>query len=313
MSRRTHSGPSAEQSYRSQLRDAMSAFLPHRGLPLLCADKRVRWSSRMLAMAAVLIAWSGASSLLDRFTQARAALIGMYPTRRRPGASTEGFFKALDLHGADLLATLGDYWRKCVQNVAGVHWKTGGWLVFGVDGSKFDCPRTLANEEGFGVSGKNNSGPQQLLTCLFHLASGMLWSWARDGVRGRGEPTQLGQMLHLLPPQAMLLADAGYTGYELLKALMDRGNHFLIRVGSNVTLIKNLGYARFEGKQTVCLWPLDKQGRNKRSMTRKLGKVRPAHQRDRSTQTHQSRGGQNVPPAMGHRSDVAGPQADHGA
>jgi hypothetical protein len=275
MSRRTFSGPSAEQSYRSQLRDAMSSFLPHRGLPLLCQDKRVRWTSRLLAMAAVMIAWSGAATLLDRFTQARAALVAMYPTRRRPGASTEGFFKALDLHGQYLLATLSDYWRGCVQRVAGRHWKIDGWLLFGVDGSKFDCPRTLANEQGFGVSGKDKSGPQQLLTCLFHVASGMLWSWTRDGVQGRGEPTQLRQMLHLLPPGAMLLADAGYTGYDLLKSLIDQGSSFLIRVGSNVTLIKNLGYAKFEGKQTVYLWPLDKQGRNKRSMPKQLGKVRP--------------------------------------
>jgi hypothetical protein len=275
MSRRTFSGPSAEQSYRSQLRDAMSAFLPHRGLPLLCEDKRVRWTSRMLAMAAVMIAWSGASTLFDRFTQARAVLIAMYSTRRRPGTSTEGFFKALDLHGANLLMTLCDYWRKCVQTVAGAHWKIDGWLVFGVDGSKFDCPRTHANEQGFGISGKDKSGPQQLLSCLFHVASGMLWSWTRDGVQGRGEPTQLRQMLHLLPPGAMLLADAGYTGYDLLKSLIDRGNSFLIRVGANVTLIKKLGYVRLEGKQTVYLWPMDRQGRNKRSMPKELRRVQP--------------------------------------
>lgn len=253
----------------------MSVFLPHRGLPLLCGDRRVRWTSRMLAMAAVMIAWSGMSTVLDRFTQARAALIAMYPTRRRPGASTEGFFKALDLHGENLLLSLCDYWRKCVQSVAGAGWRIDGWLLFGVDGSKVDCPRTLANEQGLGVSGKDKSGPQQLLSCLFHVASGMLWSWRRDGVHGCGEPTQLRQMLPLLPQQAMLLADAGYTGYELLQSLIDRGNSFLIRVGSNVTLIKNLGYVRFEGKQTVYLWPMDKQGRNKRSMPKKLGKVQP--------------------------------------
>jgi hypothetical protein len=253
----------------------MSAFLPHRGVPLLCDDKRVRWSSRMLAMAAVMMAWSASSTLLDRFTQARAALIAMYPTRRRAGNSTEGFFKALDLQGAPLLATLCDHWRKCVQKVAGSHWKIDGWLLFGVDGSKFDCPRTAANEKEFGVSGKDKSGPQQLLTCIFHVASGMLWSWTRSGVMGLGEPTQLRQMLQLLPHQAMLLADAGYTGYELLKAMIDQGNSFVIRVGANVTLIKNLGYVKFEGRHIVYLWPLDKQGRNKRSMPKHLGKVRP--------------------------------------
>jgi Transposase DDE domain len=94
-------------------------------------------------------------------------------------------------------------------------------------------------------------------------------------VRGQGEPTQLRQMLPLLPPDAMLLADAGYTGYQLLKDLIDRGNCFLIRVGSNVKLIQHLGYARREGKQTVYLWPLNKQGRNKRSMPRTPDKVHP--------------------------------------
>jgi hypothetical protein len=275
MSRRTSSGPSVLRSYNHPLREAMSAFLPHRGLPLLCEDKRVRWSDRMLAMAAVLMAWSGAMTLVDRFNQARLVLLAMYPTRRRPGASAEGFVKALDDRGPAVLALLCDYWRSCVCRVAGKHWEINGWVLFGVDGSKFDCPRTLANEEGFGVSGKGKSGPQQLLTCLFHVASGMLWGWTSDGVQGRGEPTQLKELLGLLPPEAMLLADAGYTGYDLLKMIMSQGNHFIVRVGRNVKLIKNLGYIEREGQQTVYLWPMHKQGRNKRSMPKHLGKVRP--------------------------------------
>ena len=199
----------------------------------------------------------------------------MYCTRRRPGKSVEGFFKALIGPGVAVLDTLCGHWRHCVRQVAGGFWKVDGWLLFGVDGSKFDCPRTQANEEGLGVSGKNKSGPQQLLTCLFHVASGMLWGWKRDGVQGAGERSQLKDMLHLLPPEAMLLADAGFTGYELLKALIDRGNSFLIRVGSNVTLIRELGFAVVERGETVYLWPLDKQGRNKRSMPRTLAKVMP--------------------------------------
>lgn len=275
MSRPRKASPSAAGSYRSELRDAMSEFLPHQGLPLLSDDGRVRWTGRMLAMAAVLMAWSCCPTLLDRFAQARTALVEVYRTRRRPGESLEGFCKALVGPGAAVLEVLCGHWRRCVRRVAGEHWTVEGWLLFGVDGSKFDCPRTLANEKGFGVSGKNNSGPQQLLTCLFHVASGMLWAWRRDGVEGEGERSMLRKMLELLPAEAMLLADAGFTGYELLKALKDRGNSFLIRVGSNVKLIEKLGYAVVEGKQTVYLWPLAQQGRNKRSMPRTLGRVRP--------------------------------------
>jgi len=253
----------------------MSEFLPHTGLPLLSDDGRVRWTGRMLAMAAVLMAWSCCPTLLDRFARARAVLVEVYRTRRRPGESLEGFCKALVGPGVEVLAVLCEHWRRCVRRLAADHWRVEGWLLFGVDGSKFDCPRTAANEKGLGVSGKKNSGPQQLLTCLFHVASGMLWAWRRDGVEGEGERSMLRKMLELLPAGAMLLADAGFTGYQLLKALIDRGNCFLIRVGSNVQLIEKLGYAVVEWKQTVYLWPMEQQGRNKRSMPKTLGKVRP--------------------------------------
>jgi hypothetical protein len=275
MSRRQNSEPSAAESYKLELRDAMSRFLPHQGLPLLTGDGRVRWTARLLTTVAILMAWSSLPALLDRFGQARAAVVDVYRTRRRPGRSAEGFFKALVGPGAVVLAVLCEHWRRCVRDVAGHYWKVQGWSLFGVDGSKFDCPRTAANEKGFGVSGKNNSGPQQRLTCLFHVAVGMLWGWRRDGIEGDGERTQLKSMLDLLPTDAMLLADAGFSGYDLFKALLDRGNSFLIRVGSNVKLIQHLGYARIECKQTVYLWPLDKQGRNRRSMPRSLDKVRP--------------------------------------
>lgn len=275
MSRRHVGGPSAAESYKSELRDAISRFLPHQGLPLLTDDGRVRWTARLLAVTAILTTWGPAATLKDRFALARAAVIEMYSTRRRPGSGAEGFFKALIGPGVAVLEALCEHWRRCVRQVAAGHWEVDGWLLFGVDGSKFDCPRTEANEEGFGVSGRSKSGPQVLLTCLFHVASGMLWGWRRDGVRGDGERSQLKQMLHLLPPAAMLLADAGFTGYELLKALIGRGNSFLIRVGSNVTLIRKLGYAEIERKGTVYLWPLDQQGRNKRSMPGTLKKVRP--------------------------------------
>jgi DDE family transposase len=262
---RQRGSASGAGAYPRQLRQAMSMFLPAQGLALLSADDRVRWTPRLLTITALLTAWSGAKTLMDRFNEAREAAVAMHPTRRRPGKSAEGFFKALEHNSPWLLGRICDCLRKRLIQIAGAHWKIDGWLLFGVDGSKFDCPRTAANETGFGTSGRSKSGPQQLLTCLFHIGSGVLWGWSRDGVQGRGEPTQLKGLLCLLPPQAMLLADAAFTGYELLKMIQNRGNHFLIRVGSNVKLIRKLGYIQREGKQTVYLWPLNKQGRGKRT------------------------------------------------
>jgi hypothetical protein len=256
----------------------MSEFLPRQGLPVLSKDDRVRWTARMLAMAAIFMAWNPHRTLIDRFRAARRTVVRIFCTRRRPGASHEGFSKALVRHSPSILATLANDWRRRALALFGDYWEVRGWVVFGVDGSTFNCPRTAANEKAFGVTGKNNSGPQLLLTCLFHLGSGALWGWARGGIRGASERGQLREMIHLLPKCAMLLADAGFSGYELMKALLDHNNHFLIRVGANVKLLTKLGYAYREHKQTVYLWPLSKQGRikgPKSKMPRKLTRVQP--------------------------------------
>ena len=261
MLRQGNGGSSSSQSYHSELREAMSQFLPHKGLPLLSGDGRVRWTSRLLAMVAIFMAWGSGRTLIDRLAQAREAVVGIYRTRRRPGGTPEGFSKALARHSAGILEVLANYWRCCVRRLAASCWEESGWVLFGADGTCVDCPRTAANEKGFGVSGRNRSGPQQRLTCLFHVASGLLWSWTRGGIRGEGERGHLRRMLHLLPPGSMVMADAGFHGYDLLQLILGQGGSFLIRVGSNVTLLRKLGYAVKEHRNTVYLWPLEKQGR----------------------------------------------------
>jgi hypothetical protein len=62
-------------------------------------------------------------------------------------------------------------------------------------------------------------------------------------------------MLSLLPPGALLVADAGFVGYDLLSGILSSGRSFLVRVGSNVHLLKELGWAKRYGEDTVFLWP----------------------------------------------------------
>ncbi len=67
-------------------------------------------------------------------------------------------------------------------------------------------------------------------------------------------------MLPQLPAESMLVADAGFTGYELLTSLTQQAGHaFLIRVGSNVRLLRKLGYDMEESESTVYLWPQDQR------------------------------------------------------
>jgi hypothetical protein len=263
-------------SYYGDLRQAMARFLPHQGLPLIGDDARVRWTRRLLVHLAIFMAWNVGQTLKDRFFEAREALVGIYGSRKRPGQTDRGFARALVKDSEQLLLMLCEHWRQCVRQVADRCWELAGWVLIGVDGSTFDCPRTAANEETFGITGKNNSGPQQLATCLFHVCSGLLWGWRRGGIQGSSERGQLREMIHLLPPNALLLADAGFCGYDLLAALLAQGSSFLIRVGANVHLLTKLGYEVREHKQTVYLWPLDKQGRSRRkAMPKSLKHVKP--------------------------------------
>ena len=61
-------------------------------------------------------------------------------------------------------------------------------------------------------------------------------------------------MLGELPENSLITADAGFVGYDFWQAILTAGHNFVIRVGANVRLLKELGYAR-QYDHTVYLWP----------------------------------------------------------
>jgi hypothetical protein len=61
-------------------------------------------------------------------------------------------------------------------------------------------------------------------------------------------------MLAEMPEKSLITADAGFVGYDFWNRILQAGHHFVIRVGANVRLIKQLGYAR-QHDHTVYLWP----------------------------------------------------------
>jgi len=253
------------------LRQGVSRFLPRARLPLLTDKASLRWVPRMLVMAAVLFAWDASATLGDRFTAARDAVIAMFPSRRRPGADPQGFLRTLRRQSARLLLTVTTRLRRCVRRVAGrSHWHTaagaaaagGRWATFGVDGSRVECPRTAANESALGCAGRKKTGPQLFVTSVFHVGTGLLWDFRR-GTGKASERHHLLDMLGTLPANAMLLADAGFTGYELMRAISGGGRRFLIRVGASVTLLRRLGWCVEERAGTVYLWPTKVQRQKK--------------------------------------------------
>jgi hypothetical protein len=66
-------------------------------------------------------------------------------------------------------------------------------------------------------------------------------------------------MFRELPRKTLIVADAGFVGYDFWSAMLEGKVDFLTRVGGNVTLLRKLGYAVQEREDTVYLWPKSKQ------------------------------------------------------
>jgi hypothetical protein len=73
------------------------------------------------------------------------------------------------------------------------------------------------------------------VTAFVHLGLGLLWSW-RLGLGTADELLHLRQMLATLSPQALIIADAAYIGYELFQAILLTRRSFLVRMSSKVHL-----------------------------------------------------------------------------
>jgi len=199
------------------------------------------------------MAWDGTPGLMARFDWVRATLRELFP-KKPLGESYQGFIKALMKHSPALLDALTGHLRRQLQGMAPTHWLCQGWCALAVDGSRVECPRTRSNQNALRCAGKNKTGPQLFLTTILHMGTALPWAF-RIGPGTDSERSHLRDLLGLLPLQALLVADAGFVGYDLLTAILGGGSQFLIRVGNNVTLLRKLGFAQVEANSTVYLWP----------------------------------------------------------
>jgi hypothetical protein len=166
--------------------------------------------------------------------------------------------------------------QRMAQTLAAV-WMVEGWLVFAVDGSRVDVPRTRKNEERYSPKSKLSRNAQKRrraarrrrtrqsllerkanvpriwLTMMWHVGSGLPWNW-RTGPSDSSEREHVQDMLGSAPAGSLLTADAGFVGYDFWNKVLDADQQLLVRVGSNVRLLTKLGYAR-ERNGLVYLWP----------------------------------------------------------
>jgi Transposase DDE domain len=260
------------------LRNAMTWALDAKIFAHLKLHGNTSWQPLDLIVLAVVWVWSGEATLTGAFAEAHHW--SMKVLGRAAVSTYQGLLKALVTNTAAWLPVIHNHLHQLMQEHGGVHWREGRWLPLAVDGSRVSTPRTKENEKAFCAPnfGKSNSAkyrkkkkkgkrvrrkakesqpvkPQVWVTLLWHMGLRMPWSW-KTGPSHSSEREHFKQMLteQKFPENTLFCADAGFTGYDLWKQMLDAGHSFLIRVGANVTLLRKLGYVR-EKQGIVYFWP----------------------------------------------------------
>jgi hypothetical protein len=236
---------------------AFLAAVPH------SADPRTRWSPKYLMLCWLAMGWSLQRQLTERFREGRELLAVLFVGRRRPGGSYQGFTKATRRLGHTLCQRFWACLRPQLAATLRSAWTWYGWVVLAVDGSRVEAPRTRRNECVLGRAGRKKTTPQWWVTWLVQLPSGLIWDW-RQGPGTSSERAHLRQMLRHLPAQTLLVADAGFVGFDLLAHLTQAGVDVLVRCASGTTLLSDAPHARVEQRGeygTVYLWPQNRRSR----------------------------------------------------
>jgi hypothetical protein len=231
------------------------------GRVVASADPRVRWTPKYVLLCWIAMGWSVQRHLNDRFREGRQLLAALFPRRHRSGSSYWGLVKATQRLGTDAFASLWACLRRGLPKRLRPLWTWCGWTVMVVDGSRVEAPRTRGNERELGRAGRDKTGPQWWVTWLIHLPSGLIWDW-RQGPGTSSEREHLRQMLPALPADTLLVADAGFGGFDLWWELLHSGVDFLIRCVSNTTLLSDVAWSRIERQaqhQMVYLWPQNRR------------------------------------------------------
>jgi Transposase DDE domain len=215
----------------------------------------VRWTPQRLAWTAIMMAWDEGQTMQARFDHACRAGRALH-AHWRLGESYSGFAAALARRSDELIPGVVKRFQRQVQRLAGKDWRVRGWLAFAVDGTRLETPHTRANEAGLGCAGREKSAPQVFLTTAWHMGLGLPWDF-RTGPGTDSERRHLETMLASLPTEALVVADAGFCGYELCRTILAAGCSFLFRIGGNVTLLTDLGWHVEQRGDLVSLWPQD--------------------------------------------------------
>jgi Transposase DDE domain len=280
MRTRTESRPKAQLPINGDtLRTAVAWVLDAKIFAHLKLHGNTKWVTLDLILLAVVWVWSDSTTLTGAFTQAHRW--SMDVLKQAAVGTFQGLMKALVTWSPTLLALMKKRLQRLMEDTGGKHWRIGGWMPLAVDGSRSSTPRTRKNEKAFcapnfgksysakhrakkrrarGIPRRVKKGhpvkPQIWTTLLWSMGLQMPWDW-KLGPSHSSEREHFQTMLReeKYPEKTLFCADAGFTGYDLWKQIIDGGHAFLIRVGANVTLLRKLGYCIREYDEIVYMWP----------------------------------------------------------
>lgn len=233
-----------------------------------------RWQVQPLVFVLLAMTWTVGDSTPERFETARAFYVACHASRKRPGKTAAGFQAALSKLPLGVLRTVGAAIRGQLLAQLGDRLLTGSWRVFGCDGSRIECPRTVELEQRLGQAGKDQAAPTAWVTAVVHLRSGLLWAW-RVGKGTASEQAHLLQLLGSLPASSLIVTDAAYRGYELAQHVLATGASVLMRVSSKVWLYTETHQPLEDFHEgIVYYWPLERQQRQQPPLKLRLIRVR---------------------------------------
>ena len=232
----------------------------------------IKWEATDLARMALLFSWSEKENVTDAFTETVKRCMQL--DAKITHTTYQGFMGALTNYNHILIPTLISQLQGKMLQIGGEFGKESGFVPIAFDGSRNSAPRTPSNEQELcsakakkkaaaSVSGVPDSRPQAWITLMWHMGYRLPWDW-RLGPSDSSERAHVLEMINegSFPKNTLFCGDAGFVGYDFWRSMMDHGHDFMVRVGSNVTLIgETFDYQELEGGEVLC-WPKNKQGQH---------------------------------------------------
>jgi hypothetical protein len=239
-----------------------------------------RWDLHPLLVVLLLMTWTTGDSEAERFATARAVYVARHQHDKRPGLTLAGFQQALAKLPLPVLHALLAGVRTSLQRLFYRYWRSDGFLVLAMDGSRLECPRSAELEQRLDGCGKTDTAPMLMIGALVLLPAGLLWSWT-VGPGVSSEHDLLRQLLPTLPCRTLLVADAFYQGYDLYCDLLRAKASFLVRLSSKAQLYTETErpLERFREGQ-VWYWPKKVQNQQRPPLRLRLIRVRGKKKQD---------------------------------